>query len=110
MIASGRIVSGLAAPPREPRPAAHVPVAVASLPAGNGGMFPEPNGGAAASVAVSWLDWQLRGDRQSADGSWVKTAGCAGTASGRWQRKQFPATASGIAPAAVTAPFAPPAP
>ena len=64
--------------------------AVASLPAGNGG--------AAASVAVSWLDGQLRGDRQSADGSWVRSAGCAGTASGRWQRKQFPATASGHCP------------
>ncbi|HKH71863.1 MAG TPA: hypothetical protein VKA59_10975 [Vicinamibacterales bacterium] len=26
----------------------------------------EPDGGAAASVAVSWLNWQLRGDAQSA--------------------------------------------
>ena len=41
---------------------AHVPVAVANLPVGHGGTFLEPNGGAAASVAVSWLDWQLRGD------------------------------------------------
>ena len=41
---------------------AHVPVAVANLPVGHGGTFQEPNGGAAASVAVSWLDWQLRGD------------------------------------------------
>jgi hypothetical protein len=41
----------------------HVPVAVANLPVGHGGTFQEPNGGAAASVAVSWLDWQLRGDR-----------------------------------------------
>jgi hypothetical protein len=65
VIASGRILSGPAAPPREPRPAAHVPVAVASLSVGYGGMFPEPNGGAAASVAVSWLDWQLRGARQA---------------------------------------------
>jgi dienelactone hydrolase len=45
---------------------AHVPVAVASLDVGHGGTFNEPNGGAAASVAVSWLDWQLRGDTQSA--------------------------------------------
>jgi dienelactone hydrolase len=44
----------------------HVPVAVASLPVGHGGTFNEPNGGAAASVAVSWLNWQLRGDAQSA--------------------------------------------
>jgi hypothetical protein len=40
----------------------HVPVVVANLPVGHGGTFMEPNGGAAASVAVSWLDWQLRGD------------------------------------------------
>ena len=40
----------------------HVPVAIANLPVGHGGTFQEPNGGAAASVAVSWLDWQLRGD------------------------------------------------
>lgn len=30
------------------------------------GTFNEPSGGAAASVAVSWLNWQLRGDAQSA--------------------------------------------
>jgi hypothetical protein len=41
---------------------AHVPAVVANLPVGHGGPFQEPNGGAAASVAVSWLDWQLRGD------------------------------------------------
>ena len=45
---------------------AHVPVAVANLPVGHGGTFNQPNGGAAASVAVSWLDWQLRGDTKSA--------------------------------------------
>src|SRR4051812_33028178 len=44
----------------------HVPVAVANLPVGHGGTYFEPNGGAAASVAVSWLDWQLRGDLKSA--------------------------------------------
>lgn len=40
----------------------HVPAVVANLPVGHGGTFQEPNGGAAASVAVSWLDWQLRGN------------------------------------------------
>jgi hypothetical protein len=44
----------------------HVPAAIANLPVGHGGTFNEPNGGAAASVAVSWLNWQLRGDAQSA--------------------------------------------
>jgi dienelactone hydrolase len=45
---------------------AHVPAAIANLPVGHGGTFNEANGGAAASVAVSWLNWQLRGDAQSA--------------------------------------------
>jgi len=45
---------------------AHVPAAVANLPVGHGGTFQEPNGGAAASVALSWLDWQLRGDPAAA--------------------------------------------
>ena len=45
---------------------AHVPAAVANLAVGHGGTFQERNGGAAASVAVSWLEWQLRGDNQAA--------------------------------------------
>jgi catechol 2,3-dioxygenase-like lactoylglutathione lyase family enzyme len=45
---------------------AHVPAAVANLAVGHGGTFQEPNGGAAASVAVSWLNWQLRGDAAAA--------------------------------------------
>ena len=45
---------------------AHVPVAVANLPVGHGGTFMEPNGGAAASVAVRWLEWQLGGNARSA--------------------------------------------
>jgi dienelactone hydrolase len=45
---------------------AHVPVAVANLPVGHGGTFLEPNGGAAAAVAVSWLNWHLRGDDAAA--------------------------------------------
>jgi hypothetical protein len=44
----------------------HVPAAIANLAVGHGGTFNEPNGGAAASVAVSWLEWQLRGDAKSA--------------------------------------------
>jgi hypothetical protein len=70
----------------------HVPVAVASLPVGHGGTFNEPNGGAAASVAVSWLNWQLRGDVQSAK----RFAGeeCELCKDAQWslQRKQFPET------------------
>jgi hypothetical protein len=44
----------------------HVPAMVANLDVGHGGTFLRPNGGLAASVAVSWLDWQLKGDAQAA--------------------------------------------
>src|SRR5580692_5298514 len=44
----------------------HVPVMVANLDVGHGGTFMQPNGGLEASVAVSWLDWQLKGDAQAA--------------------------------------------
>jgi hypothetical protein len=44
----------------------HVPAMVANLDVGHGGTFLQPNGGPAASVAVSWLDWQLKGDAQAA--------------------------------------------
>ena len=74
---------------------AHVPVAVANLPVGHGGTFLEPNGGAAASVAVSWLDWQLRGDTQSAERFVGENCGLCQDAQWSLQRKQFPAVASG---------------
>jgi dienelactone hydrolase len=44
----------------------HVPAMVANLDVGHGGTFMQPNGGLEASVAVSWLDWQLKGDTQAA--------------------------------------------
>ena len=43
----------------------HVPVAVANIDKGHGGTYFEPNGGAAATLAVNWLQWQLRGDRKA---------------------------------------------
>jgi hypothetical protein len=43
-----------------------VPVFVANLDVGHGGTFMDPNGGREASVAVSWLDWQLKGDARAA--------------------------------------------
>jgi len=43
----------------------HVPVAVANIEKGHGGTYFEPNGGAAAQVAVNWLQWQLRGDAKA---------------------------------------------
>ena len=43
-----------------------VPVMVANLDVGHGGTFMEANGGREASVAVSWLDWTLKGDALAA--------------------------------------------
>jgi dienelactone hydrolase len=44
-----------------------VPVFVANLNVGHGGTFMDANGGREASVAVSWLDWQLKGDARAAE-------------------------------------------
>jgi len=74
---------------------AHVPVAVANLPVGHGGTFNQPNGGAAASVAVSWLEWQLRHDVQSAGRFVGENCGLCRDAQWSLQRKQFPAGAVG---------------
>jgi hypothetical protein len=68
----------------------HVPVAMANLPVGHGGTFNEPNGGAAASVAVSWLNWQLRGDAQSAKRFVGEDCGLCKDAQWSLERKQFP--------------------
>jgi hypothetical protein len=67
----------------------HVPVAMANLQVGHGGTFNEPNGGAAASVAVSWLNWQLRGDTQSAKRFVGEDCGLCKDADWSLQRKQF---------------------
>jgi hypothetical protein len=68
----------------------HVPAAMANLPVGHGGTFNEPNGGAAASVAVSWLNWQLRGDAQSAKRFVGEDCGLCKDAQWSLERKQFP--------------------
>ena len=70
---------------------AHVPVAVANLPVGHGGTFNQPDGGAAASVAVSWLDWQLRGDTRSAKRFAGEDCGLCQDSQWSLQRKQFSA-------------------
>ena len=44
----------------------HIPVAGANIATGHGGTYYQPNGGPVAQVAVSWLQWQLRGDKQAA--------------------------------------------
>lgn len=42
-----------------------VPVVVANRDVGHGGTFYEPNGGAAAQLALAWFDWRLRGDAKA---------------------------------------------
>ena len=73
----------------------HVAVAVANLPVGHGGTYFEPNGGAAASVAVSWLDWQLRGDLKSAERFVGEKCGLCVDPQWTIERKQFPAVIAG---------------
>jgi hypothetical protein len=70
----------------------HVPVAMANLQVGHGGTFNEPNGGAAASVAVSWLNWQLRGDAQAAKRFVGEDCGLCKDTQWSLERKQFPET------------------
>jgi len=43
-----------------------VPAMLVALPTGHGGTYFDPHGGAAASISVDWLEWQLRGDRAAA--------------------------------------------
>ena len=42
-----------------------VPAAVVNIPVGHTGTYFEPNGGLAAQIVTSWLDWQLKGDRDA---------------------------------------------
>lgn len=60
----------------------HVPAVKLNLPVGHGGTFQRPNGGAVASVAVDWLEWQLRGDKVA--GRTFTGANCRLCASGEW--------------------------
>jgi hypothetical protein len=66
----------------------------ATITSRHGGTFLEPNGGAAASVAVSWLEWQSRGDAQSASRFAGETCELCRDAEWSLQHKLFPATAN----------------
>ena len=44
----------------------HVPACAVNFPVGHGGTYLQPHGGEFSIVALSWLDWQLKGDRQAA--------------------------------------------
>ena len=69
----------------------HVPVAMANLPVGHGGTYHEPNGGAAAQVAVDWLNWQLRGDAKAAARFVGEKCGLCTDPKWTLERKNFPA-------------------
>jgi hypothetical protein len=43
----------------------HVPACVANFPVGHGGTYRQPHGGEFTVVALAWLDWQLKGDKQA---------------------------------------------
>lgn len=68
----------------------HVPVFVGNLPVGHSGTFRVANGGDWARVAVAWLDWQLKGDRDGR--AWFVGEDCRLCTTFGWtvQRKQFP--------------------
>lgn len=44
----------------------HVPACAANYPVGHGGTYRQPHGGEFTIVALAWLDWQLKGDKQAA--------------------------------------------
>ena len=43
----------------------HVPACAVNYPVGHGGTYREPHGGEFTVVALAWLDWQLKGDKQA---------------------------------------------
>ena len=45
---------------------AHVPACAVNFPVGHGGTYREPHGGEFTVVALAWLDWQLKNDKQAA--------------------------------------------
>lgn len=44
----------------------HVPAAVCNLPVGHGGTYGQPHGGEFSPVAIAWLNWQLKGNKEAA--------------------------------------------
>jgi hypothetical protein len=44
----------------------HVPAFAANMDVGHGGTYSKPHGGEFAKVATGWLQWQLKGDKETA--------------------------------------------
>jgi GH35 family endo-1,4-beta-xylanase/enterochelin esterase-like enzyme len=45
----------------------HVPVVMTNMDVGHGGTYRRPHGGEYTPIAIAWLDWQLKGNQQSAN-------------------------------------------
>lgn len=45
----------------------HVPACVCNYPVGHGGTYGQPHGGEFSPVAIAWLNWQLKGNKASAE-------------------------------------------
>lgn len=60
----------------------HVPVFLGWLPVGHGGTFSQPNGGDWASIAVNWLNWQLKADASAQ--KWFVGKDCGYCKDARW--------------------------
>lgn len=43
----------------------HVPIVMTNLDVGHGGTYSRPHGGEYTPVALAWLDWQLKGKKES---------------------------------------------
>ena len=43
----------------------HVPACAANLPVGHGGTYGQPHGGEFSVVALAWLKWHLKGDKEA---------------------------------------------
>ncbi len=44
----------------------HVPACATNFPVGHGGTYAQPHGGEFSVVALAWLNWQLKGDKEAA--------------------------------------------
>ncbi len=44
----------------------HVPACATNYPVGHGGTYAQPHGGEFSVVALAWLNWQLKGDKEAA--------------------------------------------
>ncbi len=45
----------------------HVPIAMTNLDVGHAGTYRQPHGGKYAPVAIAWLDWQLKGQKDASE-------------------------------------------